>query len=254
MTIVSVGAGNLATNLMLALRDAGHRVAQVYSRTEASASSLAALLGCSYTTSISALTEADVYIYALKDDVIQIVAQQLGKRFANSVHLHTAGAGSTELLCQVSENIGVLYPFQTFSKVRIVDFRDVPMLVEGRTDRARKVALDLAESVSEKVYSVTYEDRLRLHLAGVLVNNFTNCLYGLAAEQLSMTSLPFDILLPLIDETAEKVHSMSPRSAQTGPAVRGDESTMQKHLDLIASPDMKELYTLLSSVIRGNVK
>lgn len=249
--IVFVGAGRLATNLSQALKQQGFDIVQIYSRTAGSAQRLASLLGCAYTTSTEGvLPDADVYIYALCDHVLEQIAHQI--MAPDAVHLHTAGSMEMSVLGDDKPHKGVLYPFQSFSLEQLVDFRHVPVLIEAGDEKARTVVTKLAHSLSEKVYEADMESRGRLHLAGVFANNFANCMYAIAEEQLHGTDLPFDLLLPLIKQTADKVATMSPRKAQTGPAVRHDNDVMQRHLSLLRNPDEKEIYRLISNNIQNH--
>lgn len=246
-SIVFIGAGNLACSIAPALQKAGHTLLQVYSRTAESASMLAHTLGCPYTTALSDIfKEADFYIYALRDIVYPMpcVSQQ-------GVHLITSGSiPMSALLSEQPIHAGIFYPFQSFSKSQpITDLSQVPILIEASDNESLSDIEELACSISTKVYHSTADSRAHLHLAGVLANNFSNCLYALAEEQLQKSGLPFDVLLPLIDETARKVHHLSPREAQTGPAVRGDKEVMQKQIEMLNTEEKKQLYQLLSDDI-----
>lgn len=250
MTIVFIGAGNLATSLASALQRAGHRVMQIWSRTRFAAEALAEKVGADATDDIRDIRpDADLYIYALADAAYPM--KQVAK---SGIHVLTAGSVPYDAL-QGEAGKGILYPFQSFSKASpISNFRDIPILVEGSDEPTHQTLRKLALSLSDKVYDSTPESRARLHMAGVLANNFTNCLYALAEEQLRQADLPFDILLPLIDETARKVHRLPPREAQTGPAVRRDKQVMQRHLDLLTTEEEKELYRLLSDIIMNHAR
>ena len=145
---------------------------------------------------------------------------------------------------------GVFYPMQTFSKQREVDFRVVPFFIESNSSEDTELLKAIASVLSENVYEATSEQRRSLHLAAVFTCNFTNHMYALAAELLKMYDLPFNAMLPLIDETARKVHELEPKQAQTGPAVRYDENVINKHLEMLAGePEMQELYRLVSESI-----
>ncbi|MBQ9705498.1 MAG: DUF2520 domain-containing protein [Paludibacteraceae bacterium] len=246
--IVFIGAGNLAVSLSGALQRAGHSLLQVYSRTEASARALAGRLGCEWTVSSEGVRpDAEVYIYALRDTAYPF---HVPVSVPSALHLLTSGSVPFASLSGAAR-AGVLYPFQTFSKEQPVeDFSEVPILVEAADAASLEQARTLARSVSHCVFDSTPESRARLHLAGVLANNFANCLYALAGEQLQKAGLPFDILLPLIDETARKVHTLSPREAQTGPAVRGDKTVMDRQLLLLPDERLRTIYRILSENIQ----
>lgn len=145
---------------------------------------------------------------------------------------------------------GVFYPMQTFSKQRTVDFRQIPVFVESNSAADTQTLKDIASVLSEKVYEATSEQRKSLHLAAVFTCNFTNHMYALAAELLKKYQLPFEVMLPLIDETARKVHELEPCLAQTGPAIRYDENVINNHLQMLSDkPGMQELYRLISESI-----
>lgn len=246
MEIVLVGAGNLATQIGKAFMQAHHRIKQVYSRTEASASNLARQLESTYTNCIdNILPDADVYIYALKDDVVIDVMTRV--KAPNALHLHTAG--SVPMHTQTGGRYGVLYPLQTFSKERPVDFRCIPLFIEGDTDETLQAIRTLAESISPQVYNASSAQRQQLHLAAVFACNFVNCLYANASELLRDVGIPFKALLPLIDETAGKIHLLTPKEAQTGPAKRYDQNIMQQHLSKLTSSTQQSIYRLLSEDI-----
>ncbi len=253
MTIVFIGAGNLATSLALALKRVGHTILQVYSYTSESAADLAGQLQCAFTTEFTSVNpDADVYFYAVRDDVYSSIPAFPCN--TESVHLLTSGSIPFAAL-QDRQHRGIFYPFQTFSKQQPVsDFHHIPVMILGEDDYALSQAKLLAESISGKVYHSSEESLARLHLAGVLANNFSNCMYALAGEQLEAAGLPFDILLPLIEETAKKVHNLPPRSAQTGPASRKDKSVMLRQLDLLDSEEKKQIYRLISDdIIRHSI-
>ncbi len=247
--IVFIGAGRLATNLAIALQGAGLSVVQVYSRTEESARTLGERLHCPYTHRVDAIDSgADCYVYALTDTVLPLFGgYPIGGE--GSLHIHTAGSMPMDVF-RSKKHYGVLYPFQSFSKEKLVDFAHIPILIEGSDSSVAGEIERLARRVSDRIFHADLEHRQRLHLAGVFANNFTNCLYALAEEQLQKAGLPFDILLPLIEETAHRVKTIAPRKAQTGPAVREDRNVMDRQLLLLSDePDMQMLYRLLSDNI-----
>ncbi|MCM1313575.1 MAG: F420-dependent NADP oxidoreductase [Bacteroides sp.] len=253
MDIVLVGAGNLATNLGRALRDAGHTIKQVYSRTEESAAVLAGLLRCGYTTVADDVgQEADVYIFSVKDSVLKELADKLRPGREEALFVHTAGSMDMGVLGGCRR--GVLYPMQTFSKQKPVDFRHIPCFVEASDETDSTTLKALAESVSERVYELSGEDRKYLHLAAVFCCNFANHCYAIGADILKRHGIPFDVMLPLIQETADKLRSLSPREAQTGPAVRYDTNVMDRQKALLADlPDFRDVYDLMSEGIHKNV-
>ena len=249
--IALIGAGNVATCMGIALQQAGWEIAQVYSRTEASASELAQRLQVPYVTSVEEVCmDADVYIVAVKDDALPELVPELVKGRCG-LFVHTAGSVPMNVWENHAPNYGVLYPMQTFSKQKPVDFRSVSFFLEGDGVETLVMLRKLACSLSENVYNVTSEQRTYLHMAAVFACNFTNHMYALSAHLLEKHGLPFEAMLPLIDEAARKVHAMPPVEAQTGPAVRRDAKVLDKHLQMLAeSPKLKEMYEMISNSIQ----
>ena len=247
-SIVFVGAGNLATHLAKAFYRKGFRIVQVYSRTEESAKALAQSVEAGYTTSLSDLaTDAQMYIAALKDSALASLLPVMVAGREQALWVHTAGSMPMDIWKGRTHHYGVFYPLQTFSKQREVDFREIPVFVEGCNDEVAAFLKEVAAALSGKVYEADSAQRERLHLAAVFACNFANHMYDLAARLLEDNRLPFEVLLPLIDETARKVHELSPHSAQTGPAVRYDENVISHHLQMLAGePPLQEVYRLLS--------
>lgn len=232
MNIVIIGKGNVATNLDYAFRKKGIACQMVSSR-----------------EGLDQLPQANVYIYAVKDEALaSVVAQVQGRE--RSLHLHTSGTMPITVFGEDKPHAGIFYPFQTFSKARLIeDFSTVPVFFEARGIDDISAVYSLALTITSHVYEATQHDRERLHVAGVFTNNFTNLMYTMAAELLQNTHIPFKALLPLIDETAAKIHTLSPRDAQTGPARRGDENVMSHHLELL-NDEQRQVYQLLSDAIK----
>ena len=240
-SIAFIGAGNLATNLAKALYRKGFRIVQVYSRTKESAQELAQTV---------VTKEAQLYIVSLKDAAFVELLPQIVSGKENALWVHTAGSIPMNIWQGHVARHGVLYPMQTFSKQREVDFGQIPFFVEGNLEEDVRLLKDIASALSEKVYEASSEQRKSLHLVAVFTCNFTNHMYVLAAELLKKYGLPFEAMLPLIDETARKVHELEPLAAQTGPAVRYDENVIDEHLRMLADePQMLELYREISENI-----
>lgn len=233
MNIVIIGKGNVATNLDYAFRKKGVACQMVSSR-----------------EGLEQLPQANVYIYAVKDEALaQVAAQVKGKE--REMHLHTSGTMPISVFGEDKPHAGVFYPFQTFSKARVIeDFSAVPIFFEARGIDDISAVYSLALTITSRVFEASQHDRERLHVAGVFACNFTNLMYTMAAELLRNTHIPFSALYPLIDETAAKIHLLAPRDAQTGPARRGDENVMEHHLSLL-SEEQREVYQLLSEEIRN---
>ena len=251
-SIALIGAGNVATHLGKAWQQAGCTVVQVYSRTEQSASELATCLGVPFVTSLDEVcTDADIYVVAVKDAVLQELIPALVKGREAALFVHTAGSMPMAVWQGVAPRHGVLYPMQTFSKAREVDFASVSFFVEANHQADKEALKELAGALSSKVYEATSAQRTYLHMAAVFACNFANHMYTLSARLLEKNGLPFDAMLPLIDETARKVHGLHPHDAQTGPAIRGDENVMGKHLAMLADdPEVKEIYRIISNSIQ----
>ncbi len=253
MRIALIGAGNLATNLGKALKNKGLEVVQVYSRTNESASALADILACPYVTAIDAICcDADLYIVALKDSALAEMAVQIVNRNEGALFVHTAGSMPMDTL--PCEHRGVFYPMQTFSKTKEVDFSEIPIFIEAQNEKDLLVLKQLANTLSRSVYELNSENRKYLHLSAVFCCNFANHCFAIGERILKEHGgVPFEVMLPLIDETARKLHSLSPQEGQTGPAVRWDENVIGKQLSLLDDePVMQEIYKLMSKSIHSN--
>lgn len=250
MKIVLIGAGNLATHLGKALHAAGHDMVQVFSRTMQSAETLASLLDAEPLTDMAQVRDdADVYIFSVKDSALeQLVSQLCGGE--KKVFLHTAGSMPMSVFRGKALHYGVLYPMQTFSKQREVDFSIIPCFIEANDEFALKQIEGLAGQISHRVFQLSSEDRKYLHLSAVFACNFANHCYAASQELLQQHGIPFDVMLPLIDETAAKVHGMTPKKAQTGPAVRYDENVIGKQIQLLENqPYFQKIYDCMSKSI-----
>lgn len=248
MKVIFIGAGNLATHLAKALLKVGHDILQVYSRTQASAERLAAIVGCSAVTDVGLIrNDADLYVFSVKDSVLCDLIRKVCKGKEDKVFLHTAGSMPMSIFEGAALHYGVLYPMQTFSKEREVDFSVIPCFIEANDSLAHDRIAGMASQLSEKVYELSSEKRKYLHLAAVFACNFVNHCYSLSQEILAQQGIPFDVMLPLIDETARKVHELPPKSAQTGPAVRYDENVISNQMLLLAdSPQLQDIYERMS--------
>ena len=234
MKIVLIGRGRLATNLEHALLSAGHEVASINSHT------------------LEALPlEADVYIVAVKDAALADVIRAATKGRESQLFVHTAGSMPMDIFKGLTVHYGVFYPMQTFSKERLVDFNDISVFLETNDAVSMERLKMLSTTLTTHIYELDSEGRKHLHLAAVFACNFVNHCYALSAEVLAAKGLPFSVMLPLVDETAQKVHELSPREAQTGPAVRGDQNVMQMQANMLAgNPAVKHIYEALSNDIQ----
>jgi predicted short-subunit dehydrogenase-like oxidoreductase (DUF2520 family) len=249
MRITIIGSGNVATHLAAAFKNAGHAIVQVYSRDLQNASLLAYHVKAEAIDNLEHINpETDLFIIAVKDDAIESIAAELAK-YSKPI-VHTSGATSLQALLKYTQNAGVFYPLQTFSKTRELNFNTVPLCIEGADEKIISTLNELAYTISQNVYRVNSEQRKTLHLAAVFACNFPNYLYHVSQQLLAEKQLSFDLLRPLILETAEKVHERLPSGVQTGPAVRNDEKTMATHLEQLQQiPDLQEIYKLLSQGI-----
>lgn len=247
INIVLLGTGNVATHLFrLFQKSENLRVKQVYNHSPES------LIGfresSRTTTSLEELEDADIYCLALKDDVIGDVSRKLPK--SNALVVHTSGAASIDIL-KNQDRAGVFYPLQTFSKNRELAYPELPVCLEANFPEDLELLKRLSREISAKPYLINSPQRKRMHLAAVFVCNFVNHLYGIGNHICQENEIPFEVLLPLIKETAKKVENSSPFEVQTGPAIRNDRTTVKAHLDLLNNNQHKEIYQLLTKAIQN---
>ena len=249
MKLVIIGSGNAATVLGRKIKAADHTIMQVTGRNETAVKELAAELECNANTDAARIDHsADMYIVALTDKALPQLHQwlQLDKKLV----VHTAAAVPKDVLQQVSKNYGVLYPLQTLRKEQKA-LPDIPFLVDGNSADDLALVQDFANTISNKVLVAGDELRLRMHVAAVFAGNFTNHLYVLAEDFCKKEQIDFSLLLPLINETAHRLQSLSPQQSQTGPALRRDSMTIDKHLEILnAYPELKKMYELLTESIQ----
>ena len=248
--IIIIGAGNAATVFALNLAKRGLGPARIVARNPARAEALAARAKCPWSTDFADLGTPDsIVISAVKDSADLELWSKCS--FGPRLVLHTSGTQGLETLAPFAVNYGVLYPLQTLSKARELDLTRVPLLIEANTPENLARIRALAEQLSSHVLEKDSLSRRKLHLAAVFANNFANLMFRMAREIAEDTGVDPELLQPLIDETAEKLHAMSPDEAQTGPAVRWDENIMREHLRMLAGkPELAELYRNLSEAIR----
>lgn len=240
----------MASVLGSKFKEAGHTILQIYSRNAASATQLAYEWDTESTNYISLINkEADIYIIAVPDNIIPSLVPEL--KFPGKIIVHTAASVPMEILSQVSEHFGVFYPLQSLSK-GMLRLPEIPFFIEGSDDFTRKKLELLAHSISPlPVAEAGADTRQKLHVAAVFVNNFVNHLYVLAEDYCRKEGLDFRQLIPLIFETGNKVNEKSPAECQTGPAVRHDGASIQKHLELLNKhPHLKNIYLLMTESIQ----
>lgn len=251
MRIVIIGSGNVASVLGRLFIKNNHEVIQLVSRNKAHAKILADELKCPFTDNTGIIdTSAALYLVAVSDGALFDLNNNihLGKKLI----LHTAGSVSKDVLKNISVNYGVLYPLQSLRKEKEYD-GEIPFLVDGNTEETKTLIEDFAKTLSANVTKATDDERLKLHVAAVVVSNFTNHLYALAEDFCNKENIDFKLLAPLIKETAERVQTISPATAQTGPAARNDIFTLDKHLQLLSKhPRLKYIYLKLTdSIMKG---
>lgn len=255
--VVLLGAGRLAAHLGGALQKAGLNIHTVYNRNLPAAKILGAKLGARAASDWQEIPrDKELYILAVSDAAISEVAGKLAGRIGQQGKVvHVSGTTPGTVFSEHFDSYGVFYPFQTFSAGDQVDFRDIPLCIWASNPVLLQELLQLAGRLSDRVYRLEDAQREVLHLAGVLANNFVNVLYGMAFDLLEEKEVPTDILLPLIRQTAQKVASQSPAQAQTGPAMRGDEETIDRHLAALEEkPAWKQVYQMLSDYIKKNIR
>lgn len=237
MNVVLIGSGNVATHLGKALKNAGYNVSLVYGRTEKSAKNLAEILSTDYTTDINKIVKHhDLYILAVKDSAIHEVCSFL--QLNDKLIIHTSGSTDMDVLKNASSKYGVLWPLQTFSKAKEINFNKIPIFIEGCNKEVVIKLKKMAEQISNKIYETDSEERKIIHLAAVFACNFTNHIYSIAEKILKKNNFSFNILETLIQETAVKALQNSPAKVQTGPAIRKDIETIKNHLDLLQKYDV----------------
>jgi len=250
MDIVMIGSGNVAGVLGRKFTAAGHKIIQVVSRNRAAASELAYEWDTESASYMSLINkQADIYLIAVSDNALGEVVEDL--KLPGKVVAHTAGSVSKDVLKNVTDHYGVFYPLQSIRK-DISYLPDIPIYYEGSDERAEAILGKLAGSVSSKPPRIADgNDRLKLHVAAVIVNNFTNHLYTLAEQFCMKEHIDFRQLIPLIEETVQRLKTSSPADTQTGPAARNDEQTLQKHLDILKDhPHLKNVYIFLTESIK----
>jgi predicted short-subunit dehydrogenase-like oxidoreductase (DUF2520 family) len=247
MDIVCTGAGNVATHLVKALHEKGYHIRQIVSRNAENGRKLADAVHAEWSSDASRTGKADLYLYCVSDDALAGVIAR--NPHADGLHVHTAGSIPLSVFAG-RERCGVLYPLQTFSKEKPVDFSSMPIFLEASSDEDMFLLKKIAGSLSCNILQADSAQRQALHLSAVFACNFTNHLLSIADDLLRESGLPFGALLPLITETIGKATAMAPKDAQTGPAVRNDHNVMQKHLQALSGhPSYQKIYSLLSGSI-----
>jgi predicted short-subunit dehydrogenase-like oxidoreductase (DUF2520 family) len=249
MNAVIIGSGNVATTMVRLMLLKGINVSQVYSRNETSAKELNKIYAVPCTSKVEEIVnDADFYLLCISDDALNENLSYLHRLNDKPVY-HTAAAVSKEVLKPISDYYGVMYPLQSLRK-EMKDLPEVPFLLDANNDKALQLAISIVEKIGDGFAIANDEERLKIHLAAVMVNNFTNHLFALAEEYCKTEKLEFELLKPLIALTAQRILNSSPAKMQTGPAVRKDHITIEKHLKILNKhPDLKQLYLTMSNSI-----
>jgi predicted short-subunit dehydrogenase-like oxidoreductase (DUF2520 family) len=242
--VVIIGSGNVAHHLISAFdKTETVEVIQIFSRNKKNINSFP---NHQITEDLNNLLEADLYIIAVTDNAIAAVSSELN--FKNKLVVHTSGTTAVDVL-NSSNRRGVFYPLQTFSKLKEVEFSEIPICIEAEEKEDYKLLETVAKSISNQVFQIDSIQRKALHVSAVFVCNFTNHLYKIGNDICIENNIPFHILKPLITETAHKILSLSPSEAQTGPAIRNDSTTINAHLNFLTDSNQKEIYKLLTKSI-----
>lgn len=250
LKVTVIGSGNVAQHLIkVFLQTKEVSLVQAFARQPKSLLHL--LPKEQITNDFNALQEADVYIISVTDNAINEVSSQLP--FKNKLVVHTSGTSSLKVLDSKNRK-GVFYPLQTFSKNKEVNFSSIPLCLEAENEEDYKTLEQLAKAISNKVYNISSEQRKSLHVAAVFVSNFVNHMYVIGSEICETNNVPFEVLQPLIQEVANKITALSPKEAQTGPALRNDTKTIEKHIEFLKDSNYQDIYKLLTQSIQNVAK
>lgn len=252
ISIVLIGAGNVGYHLGKHLVNCNLNIRQLFSRQTIKAQDLSSIIQVPFTIDLSKIIkDADLYILAVNDRAIAEVASQL--TIEKGLVVHTSGGTPSTVLAAHFQRFGVFYPLQTFSISKEVDFEQIPLCVYANHASDEDFLFKLGQQISSKVYRINDSQRAILHVTAVFVNNFTNYLFQIGYDILQKENLSFDLLRPLIQETAAKVQTHIPKEMQTGPAFRGDEATIARHLQYLEQfPVYQNLYQILTTSITSN--
>lgn len=248
--VVLLGSGNVAQHLIEVMKNAPTiDLVQVFARNPNQLNQL--LPSSKIVSDYQEITAADVYIISVSDNAISEVSRKLP--FDNRLVVHTSGSSAITLL-DYKNRKGVFYPLQTFTKGKKIDFTPIPICLEAENEQDYQLLENLGNCISKKVFQINSEQRKSLHVAAVFVCNFVNHLYQIGNEICEANQIPFEVLHPLIQETAQKILEITPKEAQTGPALRNDTKTIQKHLDFLSDENYTTIYKLLTQSIQNGNK
>ncbi|HPY82243.1 MAG TPA: DUF2520 domain-containing protein [Bacteroidales bacterium] len=249
MKAVIIGAGNVGTHIAIALQQQGVHVQQIVSRTMRSAVELASKIECTFTTDMSEInTQADIYFICVSDRAIQQVIRQLN--VGDKLIIHTSGSIGIDVFYDYALNYGVVYPMQTFSKFKDINYNEIPFFIEANTKENETILYDFLKKISPHVSVANSQQRGIIHLSAVFACNFTNHMCTISEKMLKEQKIKFDVFKPLLRETFDKITRYSPFESQTGPAIRNDMQVINKHLDVLSEyPEIKEIYKAISTNI-----
>lgn len=248
--LVIIGSGNVATHMATAFKEAGLDICGIYSRTVDNAQVLAEKLSVNVFKSLTEIPlDADAYLLAVSDSALPEILKQLPA--LDGILMHTSGSVGLDVFSESLKRSAVFYPLQTFSKAKQIDFSKVPILLESADTTVLNALQNLGKRISEIVKIIDSEQRKQLHLSAVFMCNFSNYMFHISEELLKENNLDFELLKPLLGETIEKLNSLSPAEAQTGPAIRNDKKTLNEHLEMLKNhPEYQNIYQLISDQIQ----
>ena len=256
LSFTLIGAGNVATHLGKALVEAGAEAIEVYSRTMASAEKLAQLIHAKAQNDINKVNkQSQLYILAISDSALTYIIPDICKDRQKSLFLHTAGSVPMKVFEGYAQHYGVLYPLQTLSKAKHLPINNIPFLVEADSNENMKYIIHLAKQIGAKmVVEADSQQRMSAHLAAVFANNFSNHCFAIAQQIIEKKGFNLQLIIPIINETTAKLKTLTPMQAQTGPALRHDEITINKHLNILEEQsDLQEIYRIMTKHIKeGN--
>lgn len=248
MDIFFIGSGNVATHLATSLRKAGHSIVGICGRNADNSQALAQKVDAKTFTQLSHIpVDASIYLICISDDNIADVASQMP--LVKGIVAHTAGSVGIEAVSRFSHH-GVFYPLQSFSKNRDINLSNTPFCIESGDTQTAETLKSLASDISNNVHAINTDQRRQLHLSAVFASNFANCMYAEAEQIMQNCGLPFNMLEPLVMETASKAFSLGPTNAQTGPARRGDMKVMDRQRQLLPTENLKKMYSFVSQQIQ----
>lgn len=250
MKIACIGSGNMATFLTLGWQKKGHTIVQIISNTLQHAQELAAQVDCQASNRLTDLVDdADVYVLAMNDNAVKAFGET--KKLQNKIVLHTAGSISLQELAHVSEQVGCLWCLYSIQKHNLPTRTNIPVFINATTDTALSVAQTLAQNISSEVYTISDTEKLALHVSAVLVNNYTNHLLAIAEKIIVEHGLTVKYVLPIVEQTVEKMHQHSAADNQTGPALRNDTAILEKHIQFLQPhPEWQSLYQAMATSIQ----